>query len=62
MVTLCRRGLLVGGDLGGNSLAQAVGPVRRDLDAPVEVLDLGLQSLRVDVALLAVGAAPPGQT
>ena len=48
--------LVVGGHLGGDRLAQALGPIGRHLDAAVEVLDLGFELVGGDVALLAAGA------
>src|ERR1039458_5615459 len=55
-IALGGRVLVVAGHLGGDRFWKALGPVGRHLDAAVEVLDLGLQLVGGDVALLAAGA------
>ncbi len=52
------RVLVGGGHLVGDRLAQPFGPVGRDLDAAVEILDLGFEVVDGDVALLAAVAVP----
>ena len=51
--------VLAGGYLGLDRRAKAVGPLGRQLDAVVELLDLALQLLGGDVRLSAAGRSAP---